>query len=544
MEVPLMRLRVRSGVYALIVAGVIFSACAKLPEDYPTPTPIPTPADSNKPIYTVQRGTIEQVVKALGRVAAEQEDIAYFRQAGRLYKMYVDTDAKVKQGDLLAELDTGTLKDQVNIARVTAEIASLKVDQAMGKDGAGNEPAAVRTAQTAVTQAEVGYATAQDSLTKLLEGSTAADKDSAKAAVSSAQAQLDKDRNSLVVLQQPQTPAQLTVLRAAMDNAQAAVQTAQAAYDAARWRPDIAGRPESTALRQATINYQAAKAAFDVATAGPKPEDVASLQQQIVADQANLSSAQSKLALITGGPKAVDVDSAKQAVIGAKATLDGARANLAQAQGAASGKTIDVQIAQKEADLAKLQLDILQQQLEQAQIRAPFDGVITETDAKDGDEIQSYSPVLTISNPAKLEISVELQATDLTNVALGQPVTIVLSAFPTAKLPGKVIRMPSIANGNTPTLPANLRTVRVSLPNPPGVVNLGDLANVAIDVQRKEGVLVLPTTAIRTFGGRRFVRVVTPDNRHREIDIQIGINDDTNTEITQGLQEGDKVVSP
>jgi HlyD family secretion protein len=539
-----MRLRARNGVYALAVAGLILSACTKLPEDYPTPTPIPTPASSNKPIYAVKRGTIEQVVKALGRVAAEQEDIAYFRQDGRLYKMYVDTDAKVKQGDLLAELDTGTLKDQVNIAQVQADIASLQVDKAMGKDNVGPVPTAVETAQTDVTKAEVGYATAQDSLTKLLTGSTAADKQAAAAAVTSAQTQLDKDRNSLAVLQQPPSAAQLTVLRTAMDNAQAALQTAQAAYNNVRWRPDIASRPESTALQQATINYQSAKAAFDVATAGPKPEDVATLQQQITADQAGVSSAQAKVALVNSGPTAADVDAAKQAIVGAKASLDGARANLAQAEGVASGKTIDVQIAQKQADLAKLQLNILQQQLEQAQIRAPFDGVITETDAKDGDQIQSYTPVLTISNPSKLEISVELQAADLSNVALAQPVTIVLSAFPTAKLDGKVIRMPSIANGNTPTLPANLRTVRISLPNPPGVVNLGDLANVAIDVQRKEGVLVLPTTAIRTFGGRRFVRVITPDNREREIDIQIGINDDTNTEITQGLQEGDKVISP
>ena len=119
-----------------------------------------------------------------------------------------------------------------------------------------------------------------------------------------------------------------------------------------------------------------------------------------------------------------------------------------------------------------------------------------------------------------------------------------MSAYPTARLQGKIIRMPSIATGNTPNLPANLRTVRVSFPTPPGPVNLGDLANVAIDVQKKQGVLVLPTTAIRTFGGRRFVQVAEPDGRHREVDIQVGIADDTNTEITQGLSPGDKVISP
>ncbi|HLZ09832.1 MAG TPA: efflux transporter periplasmic adaptor subunit, partial [Chloroflexota bacterium] len=59
-----------------------------------------------------------------------------------------------------------------------------------------------------------------------------------------------------------------------------------------------------------------------------------------------------------------------------------------------------------------------------------------------------------------------------------------------------------------------------------------------------EGVLILPTTAIRTFGGRRFVRLQTADGTHREVDITVGISDDTNTEITKGLSEGDKVISP
>jgi HlyD family secretion protein len=535
---------IRRGAYLGTLLCLVLTACTRLPEDYPTPTPIPTPAESNKPVYTVQRGTIEQVVKALGRVAANEEAIEYFRLNGRLFHLYVDTDAKVKKGDLLAELDTGTLKDQVKTAQVQADIAQLKVDQAMGKDGLGNVSPAITAAQGGIAKAEADYAKAQDALDKLLEGSTSADVAAAKAAVSSAQAQLQKDQNALTVLQTPPNTDQMTILRSNLDKAQAAVQRAQAAYDLVKDRPDVGASSQAAALQQATTDFNAAKAALNIATAPPKPEDVANLQRQIQADQASVSSANAHLALLQQGPTAADVDSAKQTVASAKSALDLARTALVQAQGAAAGKSIDVQIAQKEADLAKLQLETLQAQLDEAQLRAPFDGVITETDAKDGDQIQSYTPVITISNPAKLEIAVELQATDLTNIALGQPATIVLSAFPTKQLQGKVIRMPSIATGNSPQLPATLRTVRISFPDPPGVVNLGDLANVAIDVQRKEGVLFIPTTAIRTFGGRRFVQLQQPGNRHREVDIQIGINDDTNTEITQGLQEGDKVISP
>jgi HlyD family secretion protein len=536
--------RLRVACLASLIGLVAATACTKLPEDYPTPTPLPTPADSNKPIYTVTRGTIEQQVKALGRVAAEQEAVMYFRQAGRLYHIYVQTDQKVKKGDLLAELDTGTLKDQVKIAQAQAEIAQLKVDQAMGKTGSGGEPAAVSSARAALAKAEADYASAQDALDKLLEGPTPADLQAAEAAVAAAQAQLQKDQVALTQLTTPPSPDQLTILRANVDKAQAALQQAQAAYDRVKFRPDIAARPEAAALQQATIDYNAAKAAFDQAVAGPKPEDVANAKKQVAVDQANLQAAQAKLDQLKKGPTASQLDAARQNVASAKAAVDLARLNLQQALGAAAGKSIDVQIAQKQADLARLQLQQLQDQLDQAQLRAPFDGIITEVDAQDGDQIQSYTPVLTVSNPTKLEIAVELQPTDLTQVKVGQIAKIVLSQYQNAPLQGKVIRLPAATQGNTPELPATLRTVRISLPTPPGPVNLGDLANVTIDVQRKDNVLLLPTAAIRTFGGRRFVRLVGPGDRHQEVDIEVGISDDTNTEIVKGLQEGQKVIAP
>lgn len=533
-----------------LLGGMLLSACTKLPEDYPTPTPIPTPAESNKPVYTVKRGTIDQVVKALGRIAADQEDILYFRQAGRLYHLAVQTDQKVKKGDLLAELDTGTLKDQVKIAQVQADIGQLKVDQAIAQSGGQTQTAQVAAAQSNVVKAEADYQKAQDALTKLLEGATPGDVQSAKAGIAAAQSQLASAQQKLSDLKAQPRPEDVRAAELDVQQAKNALWSQQLTRDSICGRSGAnSGQCKSAdadvAAKQTAL--QAAQTNLEKAKLPATPADLAAAEQAVKSAQASVTSAQAKLADLQSGASGADVDAARQAVASAKAQLDAARSGVLVAQGANAGKDIDVQIAQKNADLAKLQLDQLQQQLDEAQLRAPFDGVVTETDAKDGDQIQSYTPVVTVSNPAKLEIAVELQASDLTQVALGQPATIVLSSNPTAQLQGKIIRMPSIAtgNGDNPQLPASLRTVRISFPNPPpSPVNLGDLANVAIDVQKKEGVLILPTTAIRTFGGRRFVRIVTPDGRHREVDIQVGISDDTNTEITKGLSEGDKVVSP
>jgi HlyD family secretion protein len=529
---------------ATLSAAVLLSACAKLAPEVPTPTPIPTPSIGNRQTYQVVRGTIGQQVKALGRVTSEQQATLYFRTSGRLFHISVDTNQTVKKGQLLAEMDVTDLKKQVQIAQVQAEIAQLQVDAAMGKAVSGGESAAVISARSALAQAEANYAQSQDALDQLLIGPTRADVDAAKASVVAAEQKLLKDQTALTLLQTPPTPDQLTILRANVDKAQAALQQAQAAYDRVKFRPDVGALPQSLTLQQATITYNSAKAAFDQAVAGPKADDVANARQQVASDQKALDAAKAKLTLLQQGATSQEIDAARQTVASAKAALDTARVNLATAQDTAAGTSVDVQIAKKQADVAKLQLETLQHQLDEAQIRAPFDGVVTETDAKDGDNLQAYAPVLSVSNPAKLQISVELQPSDLAQVALGMPATIVLSAFPTTKLEGKVIRMPTVTTGDTSNLPATLRTVAVSFPNPPGVVNLGDLANITIDVQRKEGVLLIPTATILSTGGKQYVHVLTKDGHTREVYIQVGISDDTNTEVMKGLQEGETVILP
>jgi len=529
---------------ALLAAVPLAAGCASLRRELPTPTPIPTPSFANQQVYPVQRGTIEQQVKALGRVVAEQQATLYFRQPGRLYHLHVDVNQTVKKGDLLAEMDVSDLKKQVQAAQIQAQIAELELDKAMGKDVTGTASPAVVAARQAVSQAEAKYAQAQDALDQLLTGATQADLDAAKAAVAAAEAQLQKDQAALTLLQAGPTPDELTILRAKVDKARAALQQAQAAYDRVKLLPDVAARPESAALQQATIDYNAAQAAYDQAVAGPRPDDVKTLQQQIASDQKALDAARAHLAQLQAGPTAADVAAARQNVASARAALDAARANLAAALGAAAGTSVDIQIARKQAEIARLQLETLQHQLDDAQLRAPFDGVITDVGAQDGDDLQAYAPVVSIANPARLLVAVELQASDLAQVALGMPATIVFNAYPTAKLEGKVVRMPSITTGNTANLPSNLRTVDVSFPRPPGPVNLGDLANVTIDVQRKEGVLLVPTATIISAAGKTYVHVVSPGGVTKEVIIKTGISNPDYTEVQEGLQEGMKVLLP
>src|SRR5215211_6086707 len=87
--------------------------------------PISQRADEGKQTYEVQRGSIYDSIKALGRIVGSSESPLYFKQGGRLRSVNADVMQPVKKDDLLAELDTGDLKWRIETARLQMEIANV-----------------------------------------------------------------------------------------------------------------------------------------------------------------------------------------------------------------------------------------------------------------------------------------------------------------------------------------------------------------------------------------------------------------------------------
>jgi macrolide-specific efflux system membrane fusion protein len=149
-------------------------------------------------------------------------------------------------------------------------------------------------------------------------------------------------------------------------------------------------------------------------------------------------------------------------------------------------------------------------------------------------------PVVIVANPRTTLIAVELNQQDLAKVKLGQPATIKLDQFKGQLFDTKVIGLPNQTTGPMPE--ALKRTVKLEF-TAPSQVDLGTLVNVAITTQKKEDVLMVPNAAVRRFGGRKYVQLVAENNRKREVDVEVGIQTDTDSEIVKGVTEGQKVVS-
>ncbi|HEY3111339.1 MAG TPA: efflux RND transporter periplasmic adaptor subunit, partial [Chloroflexota bacterium] len=443
-------------------------------------------------------------------------------------------------GDMLAELETGTLQTQVAQARINYEIAQLGLQRALEK--ANTVDPSLRSAQAAISRAEAARANAAAALEKAQAGATSADLQTADAGVAAARASLEKAQADLARLKAPKSPDELGAARAALDKAQSVLAQAQAAYDRVASRADAAGTPQAVALQQATADFRAAQARYNVANQGAKPEDVAAAEQAVEAARVALTSAEARASQVRSGPSSADIGVARANVEAADANIASARADYeAKAiQVGLSTANWDVQIAQKQLELATSSLKTLDEQLANSQLTAPFDGLITQTNGREGDQINAYTPVVIMANPTSILVAVELNPQDLGKIQMGMPATVAVDQFKGRKFDTKVIGLPNQSAG---PMPESLkRTVKVEF-NPPTPVDLGALANVVITTQKKDDVVTIPNQALRRFGGRKYVQVVAENNRKREVDVETGIQTDTEVEILKGIKEGARVVS-
>lgn len=75
------------------------------------------------------------------------------------------------------------------------------------------------------------------------------------------------------------------------------------------------------------------------------------------------------------------------------------------------------------------------------------------------------------------------------------------------------------------------------------LLSYGDTINASIDVYSKDNVVIVPTDAIKTVNDTNYVDVLV-DGMKIQTDVEIGIQDDTETEIVSGLSGGEQIILP
>jgi HlyD family secretion protein len=138
-----------------------------------------------------------------------------------------------------------------------------------------------------------------------------------------------------------------------------------------------------------------------------------------------------------------------------------------------------------------------------------------------------------------MEILSTVDETDIGSVRIGQPVRVEVDAFPDEEFRGTVKR---IAPQGDTTATVTTFLVKIDVENPEGRLLAGLSTSVSILVDTLEDVLLIPDKGIIRKDGKLLVKKVSEENTKEEVEIEIGKTDWTYTEVTSGLEEGDRIV--
>lgn len=187
---------------------------------------------------------------------------------------------------------------------------------------------------------------------------------------------------------------------------------------------------------------------------------------------------------------------------------------------------------------AKLNVQTKQEAYNDCFLRAPFDGIIATFTAKV--EEASGSSVGTIITNQKVA-TISLNEVDIASVQLGQKATLTFDALSDLSISGTVVEIDSVGTVSSGVVTYN---VKISLDKDDDRVKPGMSSNVEIVTNSKQNILTVSSSAIKTKNNVSYIEIVdSKTGKTIKKNIEIGISDDTLTEIVSGLNEGDVIVS-
>ncbi len=174
-------------------------------------------------------------------------------------------------------------------------------------------------------------------------------------------------------------------------------------------------------------------------------------------------------------------------------------------------------------------------------IRAPFDGVLARISVKSTDSVSSGTVIGTMVSSQKIS-NITLNEVDVAKVKVGQKVKLTFDAIDGLEIDGTVNTVDLVGTVSQGVVNYN---VEITHDTQDERIKSGMSVSASIIVDKKQNVLTVPNSAIKTQLRSNYVEVATgasttPPTQRR---VQIGITNDTLTEIISGIKEGDRVVT-
>lgn len=241
-----------------------------------------------------------------------------------------------------------------------------------------------------------------------------------------------------------------------------------------------------------------------------------------------------------------DFLSARSSVRSAETALELARRNAERAKRLAEAGAVaerDLETAQwdvtnAEGTLAdaRARLANAQERLDDTQVRAPFDGIVSDRPADAGDVVQVGAALFSIVDPTRLRLEASVPAEEIGRLRKGTEVEFTVSGLD-RRVTGRIDRINPVVDPAT-------RQVRiyVTIPNLDQALVAGLFAEGRVATDTKRAVAV-PVSAIDARGNTPVLHLLK-GGRVTESPVQVGVRDEAAelVEVLAGAADGDTVL--
>jgi HlyD family secretion protein len=227
----------------------------------------------------------------------------------------------------------------------------------------------------------------------------------------------------------------------------------------------------------------------------------------------------------------------------ATAAIDNAQADAAAAEAKLSESQADVVEAEATVEVYQAALERARVFVDFAQIRSPYDGVITERTFFPGDFIRAADgaaqfPLLAIEKTDRVRVVVQVPDRDAPFTKPGDQATFEVGTLPGIRFEGQVSRMSDAQDAETRTM-----RVEIDLANEAGLLRDGMYGNATIHLSSASPRLKLPASCLveKPANGKSAVYVVHEGQARRKT-VYVAQADENEVDVLSGIDANDRVV--
>ena len=506
----------------------------------------PKAAAASISTVTVSRGDVSATVSSSGTVISPGDIAVAPTTSGTLAQINVKVGQSVHAGQVLAQMDTTSLKSAVAQAQsslIQAQ-ANLTNAQATADTTASTTAIQLQNDQTAVTTAQNNYAYQQT----LIAASQATDQTTVQTALS----KLDSDKTT--------TSQNVAVYQSNVDSAKNSLASAQLTYNNYEGLYGPSGitlafcnsintiNSNCTTLVQDNNAVVSAQSAYNNALI-TQQQNLAKDAQTIASDQQSYNDALSAAAL--------NVKKNAQTLASAQASIDSAQSalKLYQLQNSNSTTATTIAVDQAQITVAQSNLVTAQKNLAGATVTAPVSGKVasisntligatispntTPTNGSTG-----ATGFIVLTDVGGLQVTAGFSESDVAKIAVGQSASMAFTALPDAVGDAKVSNvalLPTTSSG------ATTYTVTFQLTGKVAGLKPGMTATATVTVADSPNAISVTSRAVTTRGQISTVNVVTTV-KGKQVEtptpVVVGVVGDSSDEILSGLKVGQLVALP